>query len=175
MSDKIYGIPDSLKTRESVNRFKQEYLMIPEADGENNKYDDYVKMFGVAEMSARIKRDIPFTYLGKDYFILVFMDIPSSLVKKVDFISDKVLDITFVESFEFCVEKYFKTNFDVLKDKKLILRYINRKGELVRTDEYIVSNLLGVKKESLDIDNNENLKIKVTLECSKHDISTCKE
>ena len=85
------------------------------------------------------------------------------------------MEITFNETAEFCVEKYFRTNFDVLKDKKLILRYINKKGEVIRNDEYTVVNLVSIKKESLDINDDGKLKIKVVLECKNYDISTCKE
>lgn len=176
MSDRVFEIPESLKTRESMIRFQQEYCMMPEINAEDKQYDEYVKLYGAGEVNARLKHNLQnFTYLEKNYFVFDFMDIPSSLVKKIDFISENVLEVTFNETVEFCVEKYFRTNFDVLKDKKLILRYINKKGEVIRNDEYTVVNLVSIKKESLDINEYGRLKIKVVLECKNHDISTCKK
>lgn len=115
-----------------------------------------------------------YTRLSESLTLIELLDIPEELVKSVDFITEYKLGITFYESIEFCVEKYFKTNFDILKGKKLIIKYLNKEGFSVRTDEYEISKMIDIMKEPLTRETKD-LTVKIILECSKHDISTCKE
>jgi len=115
-----------------------------------------------------------YTRISESLTLIELLDIPEELVKSVDFITEYKLGITFYESIEFCVEKYFKTNFDILKGKKLIIKYLNKEGFSVRTDEYEISKMIDIMKEPLTRETKD-LTVKIILECSKHDISTCKE
>lgn len=115
-----------------------------------------------------------YTRLIDSLTLIQFLDIPEELFKSIEFISEYKLGVTFYESAEFCVEKYFKTNFDLLKDKKLTIKYLNKEGYAVRTDEYEISKMVDIMKEPLTRENKD-LTVKIILECSGHDISTCKE
>lgn len=115
-----------------------------------------------------------YTRLSNSLILFEFLDIPEELFKGVEFITEYKLGVTFYESAEFCIEKYFKTNFDLLKGKKLTIKYLNKEGYAVRTDEYEISKMVDIIKEPLTLENKD-LTVKIILECSKHDISTCKE
>ena len=115
-----------------------------------------------------------YTRLSDSLTLIQFLDIPEELFKSVEFITEYKLGITFYESAEFCVEKYFKTNFDLIQGKKLIIKYLNKEGFAVRTDSYKISSLVNIMKEPLTRENKD-LTVKIILECNGHDISTCKE
>lgn len=169
MSDKdLMGVPGSLKDGIKIASFKNNYLGFPL---ENENYNEFDKI--------RIKRGIfgkneNYTKLRCDLWICEFMDIPCELFKSVEFISEHTVSITFYESEQFCVEKYFQLNFDVIKDKNFIIKYLNKEGYAIRTDTYKVAKLNNVEKEPLS-NLVENITVKITLECSNHGISTCKE
>ena len=61
-----------------------------------------------------------------------------------------------------------------MKGKKLTIKYLNKEGYAVRTDEYEISKMVDIMKEPLTRENKD-LTVKIILECSGHDISTCKE
>lgn len=161
----VIGVPKDLMGMDSYNRFKNEFLEYPK----NDEYNEYEKL----KIKSAIK--------GKEYhrissslWVAEFIDIPSELIKSVEFVSEYKLAITFYESEEFCVEKYFQTNFDIIKDKNFIIKYLNKEGYAVRTDSYIISKLCSIDKKPLT-NEIEDIKVKITLECKNHDISTCKE
>lgn len=112
--------------------------------------------------------------ISSSFWTAEFMDIPFDLIKSVDFVSEYKLAITFYESEEFCVEKYFQANFDIIKDKNFIIKYLNKEGYAIRTDSYTVIKLCGIEKKPLT-NEDEDIIVKITLECKNHDISTCKE
>lgn len=161
----VIGVPKDLMGMDSYNRFQNELYGYPE----NDEYNLFEKL--------KIKLPIK----GKEYhrissalWIAEFIDIPSELIKSVDFLSEYKLAITFYESEEFCVEKYFQTNFNIIEGKKFVIQYLNKKGYAIRTDSYTVTKLNGIDKMPLS-NEIEDIKVKITLECSNHDISTCKE
>ena len=161
----VIGIPKDLMGMDSYNRFQNEFYGYPE----RNDYNEYEK--------PKIKSAIK----GKEYhrissylWVAEFMDIPSELIKSIEFVSEYKLAITFYESEEFCVEKFFNTNFDLIDGKKLTIKYLNKEGYTIRTDTYTVTKLLGIDKKPLT-NEIEDIKVKITLECKNHDISTCKE
>ena len=138
---------------------------------EKKQYTEFEKI-QLKRAIAGIKHG--YTRISESLTLIELLDIPEELVKSVDFITEYKLGITFYESIEFCVEKYFKTNFDILKGKKLIIKYLNKEGFSVRTDEYEISKMIDIMKEPLTRESKD-LTVKIILECSKHDISTCKE
>lgn len=165
MSDNVFDIPKGLKSYESFKLFENEFYGYPK----NDEYNEFEKI----KIKSAIK--------GKEYhrissslWVAECMDIPSELIKSVEFVSEYKLAITFYESEEFCVEKYFQTNFDIIKDKKFIIKYLNKEGYAVRTDSYTISKLCSIDKKPLT-NEIEDIKVKITLECKNHDISTCKE
>ena len=162
-NEKNFYVPDYLKTPEAIKRFEENYYSVP-------KFNEFDKI----QMKRSIRGGKLYSRLNTSLYILEFMDIPFELVKRIEFIGEKKLEITFFETAEFCVEKYFETNFDVLKDKKLKIKYLNKEGFAIRTDEYVVSKLRGTKKGPLSYEI-EDLTYQVILEYSSHDISTCKE
>lgn len=115
-----------------------------------------------------------YTRLKNSLTLVELLDVPQELVKNVDFITENKIGITFYESVEFCVEKYFKTNSDLIQNKKLTIKYLDKEGFAVRTDEYEISKLDYIVKESLNQDGVD-LTVKIILDCKSHDISTCKE
>jgi hypothetical protein len=161
----VIGVPKDLMGMDSYNRFQNEFYGYPE----RNDYNEYEKL----KIKSAIK--------GKEYhrissslWVAEFMDIPSELIKSIEFVSEYKLAITFYESEEFCVEKFFNTNFDLFDGKKLTIKYLNKEGYAIRTDTYTVTKLLGIDKKPL-ANEAEDIKVKITLECKNHDISTCKE
>lgn len=161
----VIGVPKDLMGMDSYNRFKNEFYGYPEW----NDYNEIEKL----KIKSAIK--------GKEYhrissslWVAECMDIPSELIKSVEFVSEYKLAITFYESEEFCVEKYFQTNFDIIKDKNFIIKYLNKEGYAIRTDSYTISKLCSIDKNPLT-NEIEDIKVKITLECKNHDISTCKE
>jgi hypothetical protein len=115
-----------------------------------------------------------YTRISDSLTLIQLLDVPEELFKSIEFITEYKLGVTFYESAEFCVEKYFKTNFDLLKGEKLTIKYLNKEGYAVRTDEYEISKMVDIMKEPLTRENKD-LTVKIILECSGHDISTCKE
>lgn len=165
MSDNVFEVPKSLKSYDSFKLFQNEFYGYPK----NNEYNEFEKL----KIKSAIK--------GKEYhrissslWVAECMDIPSELIKSVEFVSEYKLAITFYESEEFCVEKYFQTNFDNIREKKIIIKYLDKEGYAIRADSYVVKNLSKVEKEPL---TNEirDITVKITLECKNHDISTSKE
>lgn len=165
MSDKVIDVPKGLNSYDSFRFFQNELYGYPEW----NKYNEIEKL----KIKSAIK--------GKEYhrissslWVVEFMDIPSELIKSIEFVSEYNLEITFYESEEFCIEKYFQLNFDVLKNKILQIKYLDSEGYCIRHDSYTISKIGEIKKDTL---SNEisNLTIKIIFECKKHDISTCKE
>ena len=161
----VIGVPKGLMSMDSYNRFENEFYGYPE----RNDYNEYEKI----KIKSAIK--------GKEYhrissslWVAEFMDIPSELIKSIEFVSEYKLAITFYESEEFCVEKFFNTNFDIIKDKNFIIKYLNKEGYAIRTDSYTVTKLNGIDKMPLS-NEIEDIKVKIILECKNHDISTCKE
>lgn len=161
----VIGVPKDLMGMDSYNRFQNEFYGYPK----NYEYDEIEKL----KIKSAIK--------GKEYhrissalWIAEFNDIPSELIKSVEFLSEYKLAITFYESEEFCVEKYFQTNFNIIEGKKFVIKYLNKEGYAIRTDSYTVTKLNGIDKMPLS-NEIEDIKVKITLECSNHDISTCKE
>ena len=161
----VIGVPKYLMGMDSYNRFQNEFYGYPK----NNEYNEFEKL----KIKSAIK--------GKEYhrissalWIAEFIDIPSELIKSVDFLSEYKLAITFYESEEFCVEKYFQTNFNIIEGKKFVIKYLNKEGYAIRTDSYTVTKLNGIDKMPLS-NEIEDIKVKITLECKNHDISTCKE
>lgn len=167
MSNDIIGVPKNLMGMDSYIRFKNEFLGYP-PQRELNEFEKF-------EMRRAIQsKGSNYTRISSELWLCEFMDIPNELIKSIDFVSEYKLAITFYESEEFCVEKYFQTNFDVIKDKNFIIKYLNKEGYIVRTDSYKVTKLSGIERESLT-NEIKSITIKITLECSNHDISTCKE
>lgn len=146
----VIGVPKDLMGMDSYYRFQNEFYGYPK----NDEYNEFEKL----KIKSAIK--------GKEYhrissslWVAECMDIPSELIKSVEFVSEYKLAITFYESEEFCVEKYFQTNFDIIKDKNFI---------------YTIYKLCSIDKKPLT-NEIEDIKVKITLECKNHDISTCKE
>lgn len=161
----VIGVPKDLMDVDSYNRFKNEFYGYPE----RNDYNEIEKL--------KIKSVIK----GKEYhrissslWVAELMDIPSELIKSIEFVSEYKLAITFYESEEFCVEKYFQTNFDIINDKNFIIKYLNKEGYAIRTDTYTITKLCDIDKKPLT-NEIEDIIVKITLECKNHDISTCKE
>ena len=115
------------------------------------------------------------TELNTGYFLFKFMDIPEKIVKKIEFFGEYKLLITFRETAEFSVEMFVKRNFDVMTGKKLTIEYLNKERSVLRTDTYTVSKIGEIFKSALDIEEEKPLEIKITFECTNHDISTCKK
>lgn len=115
------------------------------------------------------------TILKSNRFVFQFMDVPHYLVQSVEFVSEYKIEVSFIETAEFCIEKYFKENFDVLQGKNLSLKYLDECGVIVRTDTYTLKKIGDIKKCSLDYDNDKRVIIKILFDCTNHDISTCKE
>lgn len=138
---------------------------------DKQQYNEFEKL-----QMKRAMAGVKFVYtrISDSLTLIQFLDIPEELFKSIEFISEYKLGVTFYESAEFCVEKYFKTNFDLLKGKKLTIKYLNKEGYAVRTDEYEISKMADIMKEPLTRENKD-LTVKIILECSGHDISTCKE
>ena len=165
MSENMVDVPKGLKSYDSFKLFQNEFYGYPK-NYEDNEFE-----------KLKIKSSIK----GKEYhriscylWVAEFMDIPSELIKSIEFVSEYKLVITFYESEEFCVEKYFQTNFDIIKDKNFIINYLNKEGYAIRTDSYTISKLCSIDKNPLT-NEIEDIKVKITLECKNHDISTCKE
>lgn len=167
MSNKVFDIPESIKSVDSVRRFEAEFLGYPVP----KEYSEIEKIQMKRAMRGAKNN---YTRLSSSLWLLEFMDIPFELVKSVEFISEYKLAITFYETQEFCVEKYFQTNFDIIKDKNFSIKYLNKEGYVARTDTYNVVKLGGIEKEPLT-NEVKDITVKITLECSNHDISTCKE
>lgn len=166
MNDNVFDIPETIKRHYNLHSFEHEFLGYPEP----KEYNEFEKiqmkraMFGVKN----------YTRLNSSLAIYDLMDIPIELFKEIEFISERKIAITFYESQEFCVEKYFQTNFDVIKDKIFTIKYLNNEGFSIRTDSYTIENLCGVQKEPLT-NEVKDITVKIILECNRHDISTCKE
>lgn len=160
----VISVPKELMGMESYMRFKKDYLGYPESYSEIERI----------QMKRAINGGKRYGRLTSSLWVVEFMDIPVELIKSVEFVSEYKIAITFYESDEFCVEKYFQTNFDVLKDKIFYIKYLNKEGYAVRTDSYKVSKLSSIEKEPLTNEANDII-VKITFECSNHDISTCKE
>lgn len=165
MGDNVINVPESLKSYDSIKFFENEFYGYPE----RNEYNEFEKL----KIKSAIK--------GKEYhrissslWVAEFIDIPSELIKSIEFVSEYKLAITFYESEEFCIEKYFQANFDLIDGKKLTIKYLNKEGYAIRTDTYTVTKLCGIDKKPLT-NEIEDIKVKITLECKNHDISTCKE
>lgn len=139
-----------------------------------NGYNPY-KMRNEYAIKKLFKDEKKDTELNTGYFLLKFMDIPGRLVKKVEFLGEYKLLITFKETAEFSVEMFVKRNFDVMTGKKLTIEYLNKEGSVLRTDTYTVSKIGEIFKSTLDIEEEKPLEIKITFECTNHDISTCKK
>jgi len=139
-----------------------------------NGYNPY-KMRNEYAIKKLFKDEKKDTELNTGYFLLKFMDIPERLVKKVEFLGEHKLLITFRETAEFSVEMFVKRNFDVMTGKKLTIEYLNKEGSVLRTDTYTVSKIGEIFKSTLDIEEEKPLEIKITFECTNHDISTCKK
>ena len=163
----VIGVPKDLMGMDSYIRFKNEFLEYP-PQRELNEFEKF-------EMRRAIQnKGNKYTRISSELWLCEFMDIPRELVKSIEFVSEYRLAITFYESEEFCVEKYFQINFDVIKDKNFIIKYLNKEGYIVRTDSYKVTKLSGIEREPLT-NEIKSITVKITLECSNHDISTCKE
>lgn len=165
MSDNVFDVPKGLKSYDSFKFFQNELCGYPE----QYDYNEFEKL----KIKSAIK--------GKEYhrissslWVAEFMDIPSELIKSIEFVSEYKLAITFYESEEFCVEKYFQGKFDIIKDKNFVIKYLNKEGYAIRTDSYTISKLCSIDKNPLT-NEIEDIKVKITLECKNHDISTCKE
>ena len=143
-------------------------------DGWGCDKKDYNEFEKIQLKRAMVGVKYGYTRLSDSLTLIQFLDIPEELFKSVEFITEYKLGITFYESAEFCVEKYFKTNFDLIQGKKLIIKYLNKEGFAVRTDSYKISSLVNIMKEPLTRENKD-LTVKIILECNGHDISTCKE
>jgi len=162
MSDNVFYVPKRLKSYDSFKLFENEFYGYPE----RNEYNEFEKL------KSSIKRK--YHRISSALWVVEFIDIPSELIKSVEFLSEYKLAVTFYESEEFCVEKYFQTNFDIIKDKKIIIKYLNKEEYAIRTDSYTISKLCSIDKKPLS-NEIEDIKVKITLECKNHDISTCKE
>ena len=166
MSDNVFDIPETIKRHYNPHSFEHEFLGYPAP----KEYNEFEKI--------QIKRAMfggkNYTRLNSSLVIYELMDIPTELFKGIEFISERKVAITFFESQEFCVEKYFQTNFDVITDKNFIIKYLNNEGFAIRTDSYTIEKLDGVQKEPLT-NEIKDITVKIILECNKHDISTCKE
>lgn len=161
----MFDVPKGLKSYDSFKLFQNELYGYPK----NYEYNELEKL----KIKSAIK--------GKEYhrissslWVSEFMDIPSELIKSIEFVSEYKLAITFYESEEFCVEKFFNTNFDLIDGKKLTIKYLNKEGYTIRTDTYTVTKLCDIDKKPLT-NEIEDIIVKITLECKNHDISTCKE
>ena len=168
MSDNVFDIPESIKRHYNPHSFEHEFLGYPAP----KEYNEFEKI----QMKRALfgGKNENYTKLRCDLWICEFMDIPCELFKSVEFISEHTVSITFYESEQFCVEKYFQLNFDVIRDKNFIIKYLNKEGYAIRTDTYKVAKLNNVEKEPLS-NLVDNITVKITLECSNHGISTCKE
>lgn len=156
----VFEIPESLKSDEALKRFKSEFLAYPKPENNILKPEDVFP---------------PFTILKCNRFVFKFMDIPYYMVKNVEFLSENELAVDFFETAEFCVEQYFKKNFDVLEGRKIFLEYLDETGVVVRTDTYTVKKIGEMSKSTLDYKSEKALIIRVLFECNEHGISTCKE
>ena len=114
-----------------------------------------------------------YKFLKCNRFIFEFMDIPYYIVKNVEFVSEYKINVSFAEIAEFCVEKYFLDNFNVLQNKKIILKYLDETGYTIRTDTYTLKKICEIKKSTLDYKDDNYAIIKILFECGSHDISTC--
>lgn len=166
MSDNVIYIPESIKSIGDVRNFEAEFLGYPAP----KEYSEIEKI----QMKRAMFGGKNYTRLNTSLVIYDLMDIPTELFKGIEFISERKIAVTFYESQEFCVEKYFQTNFDVIKDKIFTIKYLNNEGFAIRTDSYTIEKLDGVQKEPLT-NEVKDITVKIILECSKHDISTCKE
>lgn len=156
----VFEIPESLKSNEAVKRFKSEFLAYPKPEKNILKPENDFP---------------PFTILKCNRFVFKFMDIPYYMVNNVEFLSENKFAVYFFETAEFCVEQYFKKNFDVLEGRKIFLEYLDETGVVVRTDTYTVKKIGEMSKSTLDYKSEKDLIIRVLFECNEHGISTCKE
>lgn len=165
MSEDLFPIPKELKTVSSVRNFEENFY---------GKHGDGYTDFEKIQMKRAISGGKLYTRLNSSLWVAGFMNIPYELIGSVEFVDNNKLVITFFETVEFSIEKYFEINSDLIKNEIFSIKYLDKEGNFIRTDDYTISEIGSIAKDPITREMKD-LTIKITLYYKKHDISTCKE
>ena len=105
MSEDLFPIPKELKTVSSVRNFEENFY---------GKHGDGYTDFEKIQMKRAISGGKLYTRLNSSLWVAGFMNIPYELIGSVEFVDNNKLVITFFETVEFSIEKYFEIKINIV-------------------------------------------------------------